>query len=72
MKWASNNKELLSGIPPEDRAVSVVDLDLDHLPIERTLGVWWDMELDSFNFKVAPKEVPLTRRGLHLSHELIV
>ncbi|XP_030828101.1 uncharacterized protein LOC115919169 [Strongylocentrotus purpuratus] len=63
-KWVSNDREVLSAVPSTERAASVVDLDFDHLPIERTLGVLWDMNSDSFGFKVSPKDVPTTRRGL--------
>ncbi|XP_030844258.1 uncharacterized protein LOC105444708 [Strongylocentrotus purpuratus] len=63
-KWVSNDKEVLSTVETSERAASVVDLDLDHLPIERTLGIMWNMETDTFSFKVKPKEVPATRRGI--------
>ncbi|XP_063969477.1 uncharacterized protein LOC135157524 [Lytechinus pictus] len=63
-KWVSNDKEVLETVPPTERAASVVDLDLDHLPIERTLGVLWNMDSDMFSFKVSPKDVPATRRGI--------
>ncbi|XP_071834278.1 uncharacterized protein [Apostichopus japonicus] len=63
-KWVSNDREVLSMVPPAERASSVVDLDFTHLPLERTLGVLWDMESDRFKFKVAVKDVPNTRRGI--------
>ncbi|KAJ8024616.1 hypothetical protein HOLleu_34563 [Holothuria leucospilota] len=63
-KWFSNNKDVMSVIPPSERAESVVDLDLDHLPIEKILGMWWDMDVDNFSFKMSTRDVPLTRRGL--------
>lgn len=64
VKWASNDRTVLDVVPPDERARSVVDCDQDHLPTERTLGVLWDMERDKFMFKVSPKEVQPTRRGI--------
>ena len=63
-KWVSNDREVLSTVPATERAASVVDLDLDHLPIERTLGVLWNVDKDEFNYKVSIKETPMTRRGI--------
>ncbi len=45
-KWISNNRTLLSAIPEENRAKGVNQLDLsrDQLPMERALGVQWNVE----------------------------
>ena len=53
-------------IPTSEIARSIVNLDLnaDTLPIERTLGVQWNMETDMFTFKLAPKDKSCTRRGI--------
>ena len=40
------------------------DLLLDQLPIERTLGVRWNVESDTFGFKISVKDRPPTRRGI--------
>ncbi|XP_054752108.2 uncharacterized protein LOC129257739 [Lytechinus pictus] len=63
-KWVSNDRDALSSIPEAERAPSVIDLDLDGLPIERTLGVLWDVSNDHFGFKVSIKEKPPSRRGI--------
>eukprot|EP00057_Strongylocentrotus_purpuratus_P002697 XP_003725052.1 PREDICTED: uncharacterized protein LOC100888496 [Strongylocentrotus purpuratus] len=63
-KWMSNELEVLSSIPEPERAKSIVNLDLDDLPIERTLGVLWNVSSDSFEFQVNIKEKPTTRRGI--------
>jgi len=63
-KWVSNSYDVIASIPPSERAASVVDLDLDNPPMERTLGVSWDVETDAFTFKVSPKEKPPSRRGV--------
>ena len=65
-KWSCNAKDVLETIPMTDRAPSILDLDLnaDELPIERTLGVQWNMETDMFTFKMLTKDKPYTRRGI--------
>ena len=40
------------------------DLLLDQLSIERALGVRWDVESDTFGFKISVKDRPATRRGI--------
>ena len=56
----------LNFIPHEERAPSLLDLDLDKdkPPIQRTLGLHWNMDADMFTFKVNLKEKPNTRRGI--------
>ena len=53
-------------IPNTERAKSVIDLDLekDTLPVERALGVLWNVEKDVFTFGSAMIKKPTTRRGL--------
>ena len=65
-KFLSNNKEVIKNIPESDRAEGVkeIDLDLDTLPLERTLGVQWCVESDSFEFSVVLRDKPCTRRGI--------
>ena len=65
-KWLCNRPEVLNSIPQVERAPSVLDLDLDKEkpPIQRTLGLHWDMKSDKFMFKVALKDRPNTRRGI--------
>ena len=64
-KWVSNSRTVLSAIPEEDRAKEVKMLDLDkELPMERALGLQWNVENDTFVFKITLKEKPLTRRGM--------
>ncbi|XP_030227414.1 uncharacterized protein LOC115554725 isoform X3 [Gadus morhua] len=41
-----------------------LDLSRDQLPMERALGVQWDVEQDSFTFSILNKHKPLTRRGI--------
>ena len=63
-KLISNKREILQEIPEQDRADAVKDLDLDALPIERTLGVQWCIETDNFEFRIILQDRPLTRRGI--------
>ena len=66
-KWMSNSPDVLSVIPDEKRARPNLDVDLDDLPVERTLGVKWDVERDVFLFKVLEPNQPLTKRGILLA-----
>ena len=65
-KWLCNDKDVLETIPKFERARSVLDLDLSNqnLPHKRTLGVQWNMDSDTFTFKVERKRKPFTRRGI--------
>ena len=63
-KWSSNSREVIEGIPEADRSVTMKSFDLEGAPVERTLGVQWDVERDQFGFATATKDKPTTRRGL--------
>ena len=65
-KWLSNCREVLATIPTSDKAKQIKDLDLNFeaLPTERALGVYWDIEMDCFKYKITMKEKSLTKRGL--------
>ena len=63
-KWISNDKEVLASIPKSERASSVLDLDFESLPVEHTLGLQWDMQTDTFNFRAVKKEATPTRRKI--------
>lgn len=65
-KFVSNDRKVLESIPPSERAINVKDMDLafDDLPLERALGIQWDVESDRFRLNVSLKEQPATRRGI--------
>ncbi|XP_064646670.1 uncharacterized protein LOC135499678 [Lineus longissimus] len=65
-KVLSNSPGVMQSIAKEDLAQGVKDLDLsvDTLPIERTLGVFWCIEKDIFQFRITLKDRPFTRRGV--------
>lgn len=66
LKWISNSRSVLEAIDVEKRAKEVKELDFDRdsLPVERTLGLQWCAETDTFRFKMAVQERPFTRRGI--------
>ena len=52
-------------MPPEkERANPELNLDLDNLPIGRTLGPHWDANSDTFQFTVIPTSKPPTKLGI--------
>ena len=65
-KWLSNSPKVMESVPAHDRAKEVEGLDLsyDTLPIERALGVKWNIELDTMTYGITPKHKPCTRRGV--------
>jgi transposase InsO family protein len=63
-EWMSNSRSVLASIPESERSKPSLDLDLDDLPISRTLGQRWDVERDIFQFKVLDRNKPLTKRGV--------
>lgn len=56
----------MSSFPPEDRDKGLKDLDLsiDTLPEQRSLGMCWDLNADPFFFEVAEDLKPFTKRGV--------
>ncbi|XP_042221425.1 uncharacterized protein LOC121865929 [Homarus americanus] len=65
-KWASNHKEVLRFIPSEERHVGIKELNLSQhlLPVERALGVTWNLENDQFAVKTQIQRKPSTKGGL--------
>ena len=65
-KFASNSEDVMLALSPDDLAKDLKDLDFDsdHLPLQRSLGVHWDLSSDSFTFRIATGEKPYTRRGI--------
>ena len=66
-KFQSNNKEVLAAVPESERGEStrLINIFEDQLPSERTLGMEWCLDTDTFNFTV-PKSAnkPATKRGI--------
>ena len=65
-KWMSNHRNVLSAFPVEERAPHVKDLDLkfDNLPLDRALGIHWDVEQDTINFVFGKGEQSENRKGV--------
>ena len=63
-KGMSDSRDVLSVIPEKERARPNLDLDLHHLPVERTLGVQWDVEKDVLLLTVRETNQPPTKRGI--------
>ena len=60
----SNNRDVLTSIPSDEKAPAVAALEFDDdLPYEKTLGLQWHIQTDcTFNVKATSKAA--TRRGL--------
>ncbi|XP_056430806.1 uncharacterized protein LOC130369492 [Hyla sarda] len=65
-KIASNSKQVMEAFTAEDRAKDLKDLCLgtDTLPLQKSLGLSWDLDKDCFVFQVSSAEKPFTRRGI--------
>ncbi|XP_052089785.1 uncharacterized protein LOC127726448 [Mytilus californianus] len=65
-KVASNSRLVLEAFHSDDLAKNLKDLDLGSadLPMQRSLGLSWDTELDEFTFSVSSDIKPFTRRGV--------
>ena len=65
-KFSSNKKEVIQAVSLEYLAKGLQGLDLacDLFAIERTLGIMWCAESDTFQFRIVIQDRPLTRRGV--------
>ena len=63
-KWLSNSQKVIESLPASERAAQVKDLDFEKLPVERALGVQWNISSDQFGFRIVIKDRPATRRGI--------
>ena len=65
-KIASSHAEVMEAFPSEDHASGLHNLDFNKgpVPMQRSLGVYWDLQSDSFTFQVLLEEKPFTRRGV--------
>lgn len=65
-KFVSNDRNVVESIPPSERATNVKNMDLafDDLPLERALGIQWDVKSDHFRLNVSLKHQPATRRDI--------
>ncbi|XP_056101657.1 uncharacterized protein LOC130080328 [Rhinichthys klamathensis goyatoka] len=65
-KIASNSTDVMEAFPSEERAKELKNLDLgaEPLPLQRSLGLNWDLQNDCFTFLVSREDKPFTRRGI--------
>lgn len=56
----------MSAFPGEDLATNLKDIDLhwEEKPLQRSLGLNWDVNNDAFLFNLSTDNRPVTRRGL--------
>ncbi len=62
----SNRPAVIEAFHPEDRAVDIKDVDLflEDTPVQRSLGVSWNIVSDTFTFQAVDDKKPFTRRGV--------
>ncbi|XP_050419539.1 uncharacterized protein LOC126832715 [Patella vulgata] len=65
-KIVSNREEVMTSFPREDLATDLKDLPLnvEALPIQRSLGVGWNLESDMFLYHIRTDEQPFSKRGV--------
>ena len=65
-KIASNSTDVLDNFPPDDLAKELkgLDLSVDTLPSQRSLGLTWDIASDAITYQVSNVRKPFTRRGV--------
>ncbi|XP_020629772.1 uncharacterized protein LOC110066861 [Orbicella faveolata] len=65
-KFTSNNIDMMSSVPQEDRATDLTDHHVisDGTAIERALGVHWCVEYDTLQLRITLQDKPLSRRAI--------
>jgi len=65
-KFVSNSQEVMSALPGDDISQDLKDMDFDaeHLPLQRSLGLYWDLQADIFTYRIAEEDKPFTCRGV--------
>lgn len=68
-KVASNKEEVMSAFASDDlakdlKALKDLDIGNDQLPVQRSLGLNWDLMSDTFTFRATAAKKPYTRRGI--------
>lgn len=63
---SSNSPKVVRAFDEEDRATELkcIDLEFDDVPLQKSLGMSWDLKSDSFKFVVAFEPKPFTKRGM--------
>ncbi|XP_048245274.1 uncharacterized protein LOC125376895 [Haliotis rufescens] len=63
-KWVSNSEKVLAVIPESQKANQPKDFDLDEQPLQRALGLRWNVEQDCFTFNPTHRDVTNTKRAI--------
>lgn len=65
-KITANRKQILEAFPSQDHANDRKDFGIqsDALPMQRSLGLLWDLKKDCFTFNVSEETKPFTRHGV--------
>ena len=63
-KWVSNSKVILANIPYSELSPKFINLCLNSQPIERVLGMIWNVSEDFFVFKPLLKQCVYAKRGI--------
>ena len=63
-QWATSSDELRASLPGQSQLNETLNMDLDDLPIERTLGLSWNYRQDVFVLKVSVSSDGSTKRDL--------
>ena len=65
-KIASSHPEVTQAFPDEDQATDIRNLDFskDSIPVQHSLGVFWDLKSDAFTLKVSSENKPFSRCGV--------
>lgn len=64
IRWISKSRKVIETVPTSERVVSGKDHLLNQLPCQPALGTRWDVETDTFGFKISLKNKPFTRREI--------
>lgn len=65
-KFVSNCQAVTEAFPPEDCVPVIKDLDLggETAPMQRSLGLLWEIGSDTFTYSASSTIRPFTRRGV--------
>ena len=63
-QWISSSKNLMSAIPASEWSNPSLNLDFDDLPVERTLGVNWNCQLDTLQITTRKLNQVNTKREM--------
>ena len=63
-KWIANSRYVMESVPTQERSEGVKNLDFDTLPVDRALGVTWNVNDDTLGFMIKTKTCIPTRRNV--------